>query len=114
MANPTDPKVKQARLTAWREEHPGQLDPDDAALQRWLADIERKDFLEQWREAHPRQTPPRRLRRGAPLGNQREKQASARLHTQERGKVSLSPHRTAQHGPSYATPKVPRLTYPHT
>jgi hypothetical protein len=44
---------KQRMLAYWREYHPGQPDPDDAALQGWLIEDERKTFLQQWREAHP-------------------------------------------------------------
>ena len=38
---------------AWREEHPGQPDPDDATLQNWLAARERESMLYEWSEAHP-------------------------------------------------------------
>jgi hypothetical protein len=40
-------------LEAWREEHPGQPDPDDATLQNWLAAVERNSRIYEWSEAHP-------------------------------------------------------------
>jgi hypothetical protein len=43
---------KRVCLIAWREEHPGQSDPDDDTLQCWLVKVEREQFTEEWREAH--------------------------------------------------------------
>jgi hypothetical protein len=36
-------------LPYWREDNPGQPDPDDLALRRWLV----KTIKAEWREAHP-------------------------------------------------------------
>ena len=47
------PRRKETCLIAWREEHPGQPDPDDDELHRWLVEEERKDNKEWWREEHP-------------------------------------------------------------
>ena len=48
-----NPEGKKPSLLAWREEHPGQPDPDDATLQNWLAALERESMLYEWCEAHP-------------------------------------------------------------
>ena len=48
-----NPEGKKPSLLAWREEHPGQPDPDDATLQNWVAALEREGMLYEWCEAHP-------------------------------------------------------------
>lgn len=48
-----NPEGKKPSLLAWREEHPGQPDPDDATLQNWVAALERESMLYEWCEAHP-------------------------------------------------------------
>ncbi len=52
------PYGKLTILTSWREEHPGQPDPDDDALQAWLVAMERQNFTEEWQAAHPGQRLP--------------------------------------------------------
>jgi hypothetical protein len=64
--NPGQPDPDEATLSkfiepirvAYREENPGQPMLDDAALYVWLCEQERRDTIEQWREAHPGQPLP--------------------------------------------------------
>jgi hypothetical protein len=42
-----------ALLKYWREDHPGQPDPDDAGMRQWLIETERKTLKEEWLHAHP-------------------------------------------------------------
>jgi hypothetical protein len=74
---------RQTCLIAWREEYPGQPDPDNAALCDWLIEGERAMLLEEWRSAHPgRQVPDYpEVRRWAI--NERNQQALD--HLRERG-----------------------------
>jgi hypothetical protein len=59
---------KETALKIWREENPGEPDPDDDALHAWCADNEHKEFKRLWRKAHPGQPLPddyREIRRWA-------------------------------------------------